>query len=163
MSDSDSLRGPTVRAAAVLIENNRILLVKQNVTATRHWSLPGGHLEFGETLGQCIGREMKEETGLNTNTRELLYITDRIIHDSHVVHISFLVNRLKKKSLPQIWNHFDQHSSESSEPLREIRMVLIDELTTYGFSKRWQQLVRDNFPGRGEYQGDFQTFYGEYD
>ncbi len=78
---------PTVRAACVLIENHRILLVKQNVTATRHWSLPGGHLEFGETLGDCVVREMKEETGLDIADRQLLYITDRIVGDTHVVHI----------------------------------------------------------------------------
>ena len=36
-------------------------LVKRADTAT--WALPGGTLEWGETLSSAIGREIEEETG----------------------------------------------------------------------------------------------------
>ena len=52
------------RVTGILIEDQKILLVKQKVTDSRNWSLPGGALEFGETLEECIIREMFEETGL---------------------------------------------------------------------------------------------------
>jgi ADP-ribose pyrophosphatase YjhB (NUDIX family) len=154
---------PVIRAASVLIENGQLLLVKQEVTATRHWSLPGGKLDFAETLSQCIARELKEETGLDGCVRELLYITDRIIQSAnqHVVHMSFLVDRIGDKPLPLEWQHVDPYPSTSSDAIREIRMVPLGDLGAYGFSPVFCQLVRDGFPGRGSYKGDFRLMYGE--
>jgi 8-oxo-dGTP pyrophosphatase MutT (NUDIX family) len=54
-----------VRVTGILVENKRILLLEQKVTDSRQWSLPGGALEVGETMEQCMIREMKEETGLD--------------------------------------------------------------------------------------------------
>lgn len=54
---------------AVIIENNKILL-------TRQWdgySLIGGGLEKGETVEECIVREVEEETGLKM-------VPDRVVH-----------------------------------------------------------------------------------
>lgn len=40
-------------------------------------------------------------------------------------------------------------------------MVPVEELTTYGFSPKFYELVKLDFPGRGSYKSDFHTFYGE--
>lgn len=147
---------PIVRPTGILIEKGRLLLVKQDVTATRHWSLPGGALEYGETIEQCLIREIKEETGLDVKVKELLYITDRFRHmNNHIVHITFLVER-KGKNLPlENWKHKD------IKEIREVKMVPVAELTNHGFSPTFYRLVKDNFPKRGSYQGDFHKFYGE--
>ncbi|OGO31931.1 MAG: hypothetical protein A2Z29_05950 [Chloroflexi bacterium RBG_16_56_11] len=151
-----------VRPTGILIENDRILLVRQYVTATRGWSLPGGKLEAGETIEQCLVREIKEETGLDIQVKELLYVTDRFRgSDIHIVHMSFLVERMGKKPGEFDWNYDDPNPSSSSTKLREIKMVLIDELTAYGFTHVFQQLVKAGFPGRGSYKGDYHAFYGE--
>ncbi|MFI5779530.1 NUDIX domain-containing protein [Nocardia sp. NPDC051570] len=39
-----------------------------------NWSLPGGVMEIGETLEQCVIRETKEETGLDIEITGLLGI-----------------------------------------------------------------------------------------
>ena len=153
-------KGPTVRVAGVLNEEGRLLVVKQEVTATRHWSLPGGHLEVVETIEQCLVREIKEETGLGVALKELLYITDRFANDTHVVHISLLVGRVSRDPLPLTWTHDDPYHSASSARLREIRMVPLADLTKYGFSQVFCELALAGFPGRG-YKGSYHTFYGE--
>ena len=152
----------TVRAAGILLEDDRLLLIKQYVTPTRGWSLPGGKLEANETIEQCMAREWKEETGLDVKIKELLYVTDRFRgSDTHVVHFTFLLERIGEKPGEFEWTHQDPHVSSSSKPLREIRMVPFDELAACGFSPVFCQLVKSGFPGRGSYKGDFHTFYGE--
>ena len=136
---------PTVRAAAVLIEDGRILLVRQQVSPERGWSLPGGHVEPGETLEECLLREMQEETGLEVALDRLLYVCDRIEGDSHVVHITFVPRR--------VGGELGARRPPSAEPIQEARMVPVDSLTDYGFSERFQGIVEAGFPNSGTYQG----------
>ena len=151
-----------VRGAGILIEDNRMLLIKQYVTPTRGWSMPGGHLEPGETLAECLAREWREETGLEVKIKELLYVTDRFRgSDTHVVHFTFLLERTGNKPAEYEWKHLDPHPSKTSSKLREIKMVPVNELTAYGFPAPFCKLVEDNFPGRGSYKGDFHSFFGE--
>ena len=149
------MEGYVVRPTGILIEDDKILLVKQDVTETRHWSLPGGALEFGETLEQCLVREIKEETGLEVIVNELLYVCDRFYNESHVVHMTFLVERIGGR----IRN--GQELKMEEERIKEIEMVPLSKLQDYGFSSRFCSLVESNFPDRGTYQGDFKEFYGE--
>lgn len=147
---------PIVRPTGILIEDGKILIVKQEVSEQRHWALPGGKLEYGETIEQCLAREISEETGIEVGVKELLYITDRFRHlNNHIVHISFLVERLGKKPKVMNWTHRDE------KMIREVKMVPIGELMEYGFSQKFYKIVKDNFPNRGTYQGDFHKFYGE--
>ena len=71
---------PRVGVTGVLVGHGRILLCQQHVTesSTRRWSLPGGTLEFGESIEHCLLREMKEETALTVKVGALLHVADRI-------------------------------------------------------------------------------------
>jgi mutator protein MutT len=140
---------PKVRTTAILIENSHILLAEQKVTKSlsRSWSLPGGTLEFGETLEECIIREVKEETGLDVVVEKLLYVCDRILDERHVVHITFIVKRVGGSLQVGVEPETD------ANPIKSVKMVPLAELRQYDFSERFCQLAQSGFPNCGTYQG----------
>lgn len=59
-------------SAVVTDDHGRVLM--QRRTDSGNWSLPGGVMDIGETLQQCVVREVKEETGLDIALTGLLGI-----------------------------------------------------------------------------------------
>lgn len=135
-----------IRVTGVLIEDKSILLLDQNTTMHRSWSLPGGKVELDESLETAILREMKEETGLEVSLGDLLYVCDYITVDTHVLHITFLVERTG--------GHLGEiDKTKDKREIRRVALVPIIELQEYGFSQKFQELVINNFPARGSYRG----------
>jgi 8-oxo-dGTP diphosphatase len=56
---------PQLAASASIFRDGRVLLVRRaRAPAKGVYSLPGGRVEFGETLAMAVAREVMEETGL---------------------------------------------------------------------------------------------------
>jgi 8-oxo-dGTP diphosphatase len=73
---------PLVGVGAVIVQDNRVLLIQRGQPPLLgEWSLPGGHLECGETLRDATIREAHEETGLTVQTVDLLGVYERIVRD----------------------------------------------------------------------------------
>jgi ADP-ribose pyrophosphatase YjhB (NUDIX family) len=56
---------PQLAVSAAIFRNGRVLLVRRARSPGKgFYSLPGGRVEFGESLHQALSREVDEETGL---------------------------------------------------------------------------------------------------
>lgn len=66
-------KGFIIRCRAVILHKGKMLVVRHKVDAS-FTALPGGHLEWGENVIDCICREIVEELGIAPKIGRLLYI-----------------------------------------------------------------------------------------
>jgi ADP-ribose pyrophosphatase YjhB (NUDIX family) len=71
---------PRAGASAAVFRNDRVLLVERAKGALAgQWSLPGGHIEAGETAAAAAIREVLEEAGVSARTVGLAGVHDVIL------------------------------------------------------------------------------------
>lgn len=67
----------TIRVYGVYFdENDHLLLMNEQYLGKSFTKFPGGGLEFGEGLKDCVKREFLEELGWEITVKELIYLTD---------------------------------------------------------------------------------------
>lgn len=100
------------RAAAIIIENNEILMAKNDMD-DYYYSIGGG-VQFGETAEQAVQREVYEETGVRYEVDRLAFINECFFNgdgllnekECHVIEFYFLMKakgnqELNSKSITQ--------------------------------------------------------------
>jgi len=85
-------------AKAIIIENNQLLLTKNQDEQGFYYIFPGGGQEKGEDLKAAVNRECKEELGCEVEVGDIVYIREYIgknhsfaewDHDVHQVEFYF--------------------------------------------------------------------------
>ncbi len=70
---------PRIGIGVSVLNGARVLLIRRGKPPKMgQWSLPGGHLELGETVRAAASREVQEETGLSVLVRDLVDVIDLI-------------------------------------------------------------------------------------
>ncbi len=83
---------PQVGVGGVVLSDQRVLLIRRGKQPlVGRWSIPGGTVEWGETLEQALVREMAEETGLEVEPQELLTVFDWIEREGDRVVFHYVI------------------------------------------------------------------------
>lgn len=133
----DAIDEVVVRTKALIVnDNDEITLGYCNKT----YQFPGGHLEDGETLEECLLREIKEETGIKLE-EVILKPFEKITHYSKNYHGTgknrendiyyFIVKTNEKFDMDK--SNLDVYEIENEYypqtiPLKDVEQVLINSI-----------------------------------
>jgi ADP-ribose pyrophosphatase YjhB (NUDIX family) len=74
---------PVIGVIAVVRRGRQLLLAQRSRgTYSGRWGFPGGHVERGETIVEAGLRELREETGISAEPREVFTHVDVIERDT---------------------------------------------------------------------------------
>lgn len=78
--------------AIILIKDSIVLIKRRNPPFQGMWALPGGFVDYGETVENAVRREAKEETGLDVEIEKLVGVYSDPDRDprGHTISVCFL-------------------------------------------------------------------------
>jgi 8-oxo-dGTP diphosphatase len=127
---------PLVGVGAVVFKGDEVLLVRRGQEPARgSWSLPGGLVELGESLGAAMVRELAEETGLSVTLLGIAAVAERIFPDGdgriayHYVLVDYLCDYL--------WGELRPGSD-----ITAARFVSLDELPEFDLAPFTADVIR---------------------
>jgi 8-oxo-dGTP diphosphatase len=87
--------GVRILLKATILKDGKLLALKRSDKSFSRpgaWDFPGGNLEFGEDVEECILREIKEETNLKVKNLQSLHIISEIDEKKNIfwVEICYL-------------------------------------------------------------------------
>ena len=85
------MKNVKVGVSVILIRNmNEILIGKrQGSHGAGLYSVPGGHLEYGETFEECCSRELDEEIGVKLNNFEKVGFSEDFFDEKQFTTLYF--------------------------------------------------------------------------
>ena len=80
-----------IRVAGIIIEEDKILLIAHKKDGKIYWLVPGGGVDYGESLNESLVREYKEELNIKIAVSQPVLMCDSIDLDSgrHIVNVFF--------------------------------------------------------------------------
>jgi len=80
-----------VRVSGLLIEHDALLLIAHKKRGKVYWLLPGGGMNYGESMTRALEREFREELGVTVNVHDPMFIGDSIDPRGrrHILNVTF--------------------------------------------------------------------------
>lgn len=100
-----------VGVGVIIMRDGKILLLRRTGShGSGTWSVPGGHIEYGESPSETAVRETKEETGIEIAGADLVAVTNDVF-ESEGKHYVTLWMRSHKNP----WGEIALNERESTE------------------------------------------------
>ena len=100
-----------VGVGCIIVRDGKILLIRRTGShGSGTWSVPGGHIEFGESPSQTAVRETKEETGIDIEGADLVGITNDVFEEEGKHYVT-----LWMRSCGVPWGEIVLNERESSD------------------------------------------------
>ncbi|WP_210489103.1 NUDIX domain-containing protein [Rufibacter aurantiacus] len=82
-----------IRVCGLLVQEDTLLLARHKAAfgEGNYWMPPGGGLDFGEKVKDCLRREFLEETGLEVEVGRFLYLNEFLRPPLHAIELFFEV------------------------------------------------------------------------
>nr|GMD28534.1 nudix hydrolase 1-like [Ipomoea batatas] len=106
---------PKVAVAVFILKGEKVLVGQRLAGAgTSCFSVPSGHLEFGEGFEECAAREVMEEAGLELKNIETLKVINHVFHnEAKPSHYVVLLIRAELSDPDQIPENVEPDRCES--------------------------------------------------
>jgi 8-oxo-dGTP diphosphatase len=109
-----------------------VLIRRGNPPRADEWSIPGGKVEFGETVREALRREVQEETGLTIEIERLVDVVDLVTRDAsgavirHFVLIDFKA----------VWISGDLTAGNDASEARWVDPAMLDQYSLWEETRR---------------------------
>lgn len=89
-------RRPKVGVGVMIIKDGKTLLGRRlGSHGAGEYAFPGGHLEYMESFEDCARREVREETGLEIDNVQFLFLSNvKRYRPKHYVHVGLVADWL---------------------------------------------------------------------
>jgi ADP-ribose pyrophosphatase YjhB (NUDIX family) len=122
-----------IRVCGVCIENDQILMISHRGIGhtDTFWCPPGGGIQFEETTQEALRREFEEETGLEVEVRDLLFVNEFMAPPLHALELFFEV----KITGGRLHLGIDPEMTEANQIIQEVRWMSFEDIKKYPFNE----------------------------
>ncbi|MBU1999273.1 MAG: NUDIX hydrolase [Candidatus Omnitrophica bacterium] len=131
----NKLKGPYLTVDAIIEVDDRVVVI-QRKNPPFGWALPGGFVDYGESVEEAVIREMKEETDLDLEGLKQFHTYSAYGRDPRF-HTVAVVFTAKGKGKPQ-----------AGDDAGDLKLIKAEEIDKLNFAFDHNKILEDYFKSR---------------
>jgi ADP-ribose pyrophosphatase YjhB (NUDIX family) len=118
----------------ILNDTGEVLLSTESRRGMRFTKFPGGGLQWGEGLLDCLQREMVEELGAEMEVKELFYLTEHFqesafSEEEQLISVYYSLTLPENVNIPEGFESLDPDEPDNHFYWHKLDEMAIEELT----------------------------------